>query len=102
MAEKTLSKEEWARVEKALSGYYGIVKMQIDCREVAFQRQMAGKNRLTIVTYVDGSLKGAWVGSQNEHQEQRYLRPVSKFAFKPESRKRLKKNAQALSERTRL
>lgn len=91
MAEKTLSKEEWARVEKALSGTFGRATLKVDGRTVTFVRTLAGKNRLATWTYVDGKIEGKWMNPKNEHPETRYLRPVEKFAWKPEARKRLKK-----------
>jgi len=93
-----LNKEDWTRIEKALSGTYGMVKLKVDGREVTFQRALVSKNRLGIGTYVDGVMKGAWVSSENHHPEQRYLRPVSRFAHKPKERAMLQKTPKRLRE----
>ena len=91
MAEKDLTKEEWARVEKALSGTYGMVRVNADEFVVVFYRRLVGKNRLAIVTYVDGVMKGEWINAKNQHPEQRCLRPASRPMCNPKERADLKK-----------
>ncbi|WP_027714920.1 hypothetical protein [Desulfuromonas sp. TF] len=86
-----MTKEDWEKVEKALSGTYGRAKLKVDGREVTFARGLIDKNRLGIGTYVDGKLRGEWIGSKNEHPEQRYLRPAFKFTHKPKTRATLNK-----------
>lgn len=86
-----MTKEEWEKVEKALSGVFGSAKLRVDNHDVTFQRRLYGKNRLAIVTFVDGHMKGEWLDPKKEQPEQRYLRLVAKFAWKAESRKRIKK-----------
>lgn len=92
MAEKDLTKEEWARVEKAVSGLYGNAKLKVDGRDVTFARERIGKNRLGVVIYVDGSWEGKWFGEENEEiPEQRYLCPQEKYAYTAKSRAQMKK-----------
>ena len=79
MAEKTLTKEQWQKVDRQLSGIYGKIEMLVDGRKVTFERCRVSKNKLGIQTFIDGVFKGAWVLSDNTHPEQRYLRQYSKF-----------------------
>lgn len=86
-----MTKEEWARVEKALSGTYGMARVKADEFVVTFHRQLVSKNRLAIVTYVDGYMKGEWINAEDPHPEQRCLRPASRFMCGPKERAALKK-----------
>ncbi|MGE4406068.1 hypothetical protein [Pseudomonas sp.] len=86
-----MTKEEWARVEKALSGTYGMARVKADEFVVTFHRRLVGKNRLAIVTYVDGYMKGEWIDAKDQHPEQRCLRPASRFMCRPKERAELKK-----------
>lgn len=86
-----MTKEEWAMVEKALGGLYGSAKLRVDGKEVQFQRELVSKNRLGIVTYVDGQWKGAWISAENEHPEQKYLRTIERFVYTEKTRKSWKK-----------
>lgn len=91
-AEKTLTKEEWGRLEKALSGIYGIAKLKVDGHEVSFERRLIDKNRLGIVVYIDGVLKGEWLGKEKaDCPEQRYLYPRSCFVYTAKRRAEQKK-----------
>jgi hypothetical protein len=92
MAEKDLTKEEWGRVEKAVSGRYGNAKLKVDGRDVTFAREMISKNRLGVVIYVDGKWEGKWFGEENEEiPEQRYLCPHEKYVYGAKHRAELKK-----------
>ena len=91
MAEKTLSKEEWAQVEKALMGRYGLVKLQVDDRKVTLERALIKKNQMGIVVYVDGVWRGEWVGTANDCPEQRYLCPRDSFVYPAKQRAEMKK-----------
>lgn len=86
-----MTKEDWAQVEKALSGTYGMAKLQADDFAVTFQRRLVSKNRLAIVTYVNGVMKGEWICPEDVHPEQSCLRPASRYMCKPKERAELKK-----------
>jgi len=86
-----MTKEEWQEVEKALGGIYGRAKIKADGFEVVFSRRLVSKNRLAIVTYVDGYMKGVWIDAGTEYPEQRCLRPASRYMCKPKERASLKK-----------
>ncbi|MGE4545813.1 MAG: hypothetical protein AB7D06_17110 [Pedobacter sp.] len=86
-----MTKDDWAKVEKALSGTYGYAIIQADGRRVTFQRCMVGENRLGIRTYIDGTMDGAWMMPKNECPERVYLRPDSRYIHSPKQRAKLKK-----------
>jgi len=86
-----MTKEDWAKVEKALSGTYGHAKLKVDGLEVTFRRAQVSKNRLGIVTYIGGEFKFVWLDPKKEFPGQRYLRPVSKFVWTAKSRREMKK-----------
>lgn len=86
-----MTKEDWEQVDKALSGIYGRVELQVDGRKVSFCRTLVGKNRLSIVTYVDEKIHGeAWL-QKNNHPDSRYWQPKSRYLWKPASRREMKK-----------
>ncbi|MFH1027797.1 MAG: hypothetical protein V1791_07335 [Pseudomonadota bacterium] len=81
-----MTKEDWAMVEKALSGTYGFAKLQVDGHAVTFERRLVTKNRLGIVTFVDGKFNFEWVSPKTDHPEQRFLRRKSELFYKPKER----------------
>lgn len=86
-----MTKEEWAAIEKELSGTFGSVKLKADGHEVTFYRGLVGKNRLGIVTYVDGWIRGEWIVEPKKHPESKYLRPDAKYLWSRKERLELKK-----------
>lgn len=86
-----MTKEDWAKIDKALGGLYGFAKLTVDGREVQLQRQLVSKNQLGIVTFVDGHFNGGWVLPSNEHSKQRFLRKVERFVYSEKTRKSWKK-----------
>ena len=86
-----MTREEWAKVEKALSGTYGRAKLKVDGHEITFQRQLVDKNKLGVVTFVDGHFRGEWISADKPCPEQKFLRPGSRFTHKPKARAALKK-----------
>lgn len=86
-----MTKEDWAKVEKALSGLYGIAKLKVDGREVTLARELVGKNQLGIVVYVDGHWKGEWIGTKKDCPEQLYLCGRDRFAYTAKYRREVAK-----------
>ncbi len=91
MAEKTLTKEEWEQVAKALSGYTGAVALVVDGRKVSFARGLVKKNQLGIMTYIDGTFEGAWLSHKEPTPETAFLKVISKFVWKESARSKFKK-----------
>ena len=86
-----MTKEEWSKVEKALSGLYGSTKLLVDGHKITFRRVLVDKHRLGIVTYVDGEIRGEWYNADKPCPEQRFLRKATRFVHKPAVRAKLKK-----------
>lgn len=87
----TMTKEEWELVENALSGIYGSVELEVDGRMVTFERCLVAKNRLGIMTYIDGGFKGLWLFTEKGHPESKYLQPKSRYQYKLKDRNEMKK-----------
>jgi hypothetical protein len=91
-----MTKEDWEKVKKALSGTYGYARLKVDGRDIQFQRELVSKNTLGIHVYIDGHSKGIWWGVKNEHPEQSYLRPVNKNIYSSKQREQFKKISKRL------
>lgn len=87
------TKEQWAEIEKQLSGYFGRVELRCDGYQVVASIAPVAKLRQGIVVYVDGWIKGEWIKGEAEeakkfHREmKRFLYPASK---REEAKKKLK------------
>ncbi|MDY0212577.1 MAG: hypothetical protein RBR06_06190 [Desulfuromonadaceae bacterium] len=88
---KQITREQWQRVEEALSGVFGRVDLMVDGRKVTFERRLVAENRLGIMTYINGELKGCWTNPNEQHDEQRYLRERSCLFYSKKDRNYLKK-----------
>lgn len=86
-----MTKEEWQKVEHALSGVYGRVKLKADGREVVFHRGQLKKNRLGIIVLVDGEIRWEAREPKNDHPDSRYWRPSSRHLWTDSSRREMKK-----------
>ncbi len=58
--EKDLSPAEWDEVKNVFSGYFGSLELLVDGYQISLQRSLYSKNRLCVMTYVDGAWKGIW------------------------------------------
>lgn len=83
-----MTKEEWKRVEDKLSGLFGSVELLVDGYTVSLQRQMVGKNRLGIMSFVNGHYKGAWKEGDPEFK---YLRVITRAFYSSKFLKDLEK-----------
>ncbi len=85
-----MTKEEWKAFEHCLSGYFGHAKLRVDGHNVSFNRFLS-KNRLLIMTYIDGTFKGKWLAHDYSGPELNYLRPCTRYIHSPKKREALKK-----------
>ena len=85
-----MTKEDWEKVEAALSGMYGRAVLMVDGREITFSRGLIKKNQLGVVTYIGGELKGSWLFG-DDCPERSYLRPSSKYLRSPKQREQARK-----------
>lgn len=91
-----MTKEDWTKVEKALGGIYGHAKLKVDGRDVKFSRQLVSKNKLGIVTYVDGLIRWEAMDVKAKHPDSPYWRPRSRFFYTAKSRAAAKKMSKRL------
>lgn len=89
----TLTKDQWAEIEKQLCGYFGRVELRCDGYQVVAAIEPIGKLKQGIVVYVNGWVKGEWMKGEAEeakkfHREmKRYLYPAKQ---RDEAKKKLK------------
>lgn len=76
-----MKKEQWQQVEEKLAGYIGTVQLVVDGYTVTFAKEMVSKNKLGIVTYVNGEWKGVWLSPSKPCPEQQFLRPTVKNVY---------------------
>jgi hypothetical protein len=57
---KLPTKEEWAAIIAELSGSFGLVKLAVDGYDLSITRGQIGKNKLGLIVYINGSIKGIW------------------------------------------
>lgn len=84
-----MEKSDWERVEKALYGVFGSVELSVDGAVVSFLRVQI-KNRLEIMTYVNGTLCGTWFSKKNNLPESAYLRERAKHIYTKKFRANVK------------
>ncbi|MFA5248860.1 MAG: hypothetical protein WC415_06655 [Patescibacteria group bacterium] len=83
-----MTKDDWKRVEDSLSGLWGSVEMLVDGHTVSFYKKQIEKNRLGIMTYVDGWYRGKW---STDDPEIKYLRHVEKSIWTNKEIEKMKK-----------
>lgn len=94
-----MTREEWQRVEKALSGIYGKAELMVDGNNISFVRELVSNNKLGIVAYVNGRWEAKWFSARTEYPEQRFLRREERFLHKPKLRAEIKKHVKRYGRR---
>lgn len=94
-----MNKAEWYLVEKALSGTWGSVDLEIDGFKITLQRGLISKNRLGITTYVNGWVRGAWI-LDFTLRESDFLRPTKRYIYSAKMRNDIKKLKKRLTKHT--
>lgn len=85
-----MTKEQWAAVEKALSGRWGHSELKCDGYDVHLHLELIDKRRMGIVVYVNGSWKGAWLMHDSTADEtRRFMCPVPRYLHSPKMRAEL-------------
>jgi len=83
------TKEEWAAFEKSLEGLFGRAEIIADGFNVSYSK-VHYKNRLYIMTYINGFFKGEWL-SDDCIQRQKFCRVISKALFSEKEKRQLRK-----------
>lgn len=86
----SVTKEQWAEIEKELSFGYGRVELKADGFDVVATIINVGKLRQGIVVYVNGVIKGEWVKGEAE-EARKFHREAKSFLFGAKQRQSLLK-----------
>ena len=90
------TKDQWKRIEEALSGAYGSVDLDVDGYALRLEVRRTGTLRYEILPFVNGWNKGEWISNDCE-ERRRFLRPVTRRLYSPakvaEMTRRLTKRA---------
>ena len=85
-----MTKEDWAKVQEALSGLYKTVRLNVDGYNVALQLRMATAYKNVIAIYVNDVFKGEWM--LNDCEERRcFVQKREKSFYSPKEKERLNK-----------
>lgn len=87
-----LTKEQWADIEKKLSGVFGMVDLLVDGHTITLSIQRL-KMQLVIVVYVDGEIKGSWFTEEGNELVRRFYCPHQHYFLPAKIRARYKKMA---------
>ena len=72
----SITKEQWQKVQEALSCPYGSAELICDGYKVNLQVVPAGNLKFEILPYINGVFKGVWLTKDCEEQR-RFMRPVN-------------------------
>jgi hypothetical protein len=86
-----LSKEQRSALESALNHPYGSVCLICDGRDITLQVQRFSALKYRVMTFVDGTFKGAWTNCETPCPEQKYLRKSVRNLYPPAARAKLVK-----------
>jgi hypothetical protein len=76
-----MDKHEWQQVEQALSGTYGHVVLLAGGEEITLERGLVSKDRLGIVTWINGEFQVKWCSGRQSYPEQQFLRRRESLAY---------------------
>ena len=72
----SITKEQWQKVQEALSRPYGRAELICDGYKVNLQVVPAGNLKFGILPYVNGVFRGVWLTKDGE-ERRRFMRPVN-------------------------
>lgn len=82
------TREQWAEFETRADNLYSTVKLDCDGFVLTVRKEIVAKNRMAIGVYVNGWIKGEWLGVEKPNcPEQRFMRPVARFVHNVKFRK---------------
>lgn len=88
---KVPSKEQWAALEKELTGFLGRARLRVDGFELMLEVQKLGPLKYCVVPFVNGHWRGKWFLKQEDGQyceEARRFFPLrSVFLWKKKQRR---------------
>lgn len=90
-----VTKEQWAEIEKQLSGLWGRVKLMCDGYEI-YAAVEQYKMKMVVTVYVDGVIKGAWVFNEADSEiPRKFHQEKKRFVFSAKFRALLAKQAKS-------
>jgi hypothetical protein len=90
----SVTKEQWAAVEKELSGPYGEVELLCDGYKVTAQIQNIANLKQGIVVYVNGVIKGEWMKGEAE-ESRKFHREMKRYLYPAKHREEAKQKAKS-------
>lgn len=52
-----ITKEQWEKIKRELSGVYGSVKFKVDETELLVKKGLIAENKLAILVYINGAIQ---------------------------------------------
>lgn len=85
-----MTKEEWEQVKKTLESLFHMANLKIDGYDVSLCLQRTSTYKNSIVVYVNGVLKGEWLGKDCE-ERRRFLQKREHSVLSAKEKAKLKK-----------
>lgn len=85
-----ITKEQWAEIEKKLTGLFVSLTFQLGDFKVTVQKERYKENRYCLVVYIDGIWRGTWMEPDNDEKYGPVVKQVWRrrtFALYPPKRK---------------
>lgn len=89
MATQTLTKEQWAELEKRLSSPFGRAILMIDGYKITLVTELS-RMKLYIAIYINDYIRVEWANKDCE-ERRRFLMPKKMYLYKPKERDWYKK-----------
>lgn len=86
----TLTNDQWAAIEKQLTGYFGRVELRCDGYQVVAVVEPIAALKLAIVVYVNGYWKAAWMDGKAE-EARKFHRETKRYLYSARQRDEAKK-----------
>lgn len=90
-----ISKDKWQEIEEYLRDrLFPQVAFRVGDHEVSVQKHFIAENRMALLVYIDGWIKGEWVGRETEGIPpivKQVWRKSSRSLYKPAERRRMEK-----------
>lgn len=97
-----MTKQEWEEFEKLFAGRFGSAALIIGEDLISFSRELTGTNKLGIITYINGSFKGAWFitkEGQEPAPELKYFNHGETFKYSQKQRALIKKESKKFTKK---
>lgn len=85
-----MTKDEWLKVEQALSSPFGHIKLVVDGYDLTLEVRRLTALKYVILPFVNGWAKGEWLRDKTE-EARRFYRPVKRRLYSPAQVKKMTK-----------